>query len=124
MYDIQNVARQFEAEKYKKHTDDAKSLSLWMEEHKELIFMHQSKEERSSKAFILGIQFPWQFKALMAFGDKSVIACDSTFSTNKYGFQLFILMVFDSYRNGIPMAWIITDSGKGDDISIWLSRLN
>lgn len=32
-------------------------------------------------------------------------------------------MVFDSYQNGVPVAWIITSSGAEKDIKIWLRKL-
>eukprot|EP01018_Ginkgo_biloba_P036568 Gb_19235 [translate_table: standard] len=49
----------------------------------------------------------------------SLIAMDSTFSTNKYGYQLYTLMVFSN--NGLLIAWVISSHDKASDIKIWLS---
>ena len=33
-------------------------------------------------------------------------------------------MVFDSFSNGIPVAWIITSSAKASDMTIGLDAIN
>lgn len=38
-------------------------------------------------------------------------------------FQFFSVLVFDSFFNGIPVAFIITSSGKAVDIAKWLHAL-
>jgi hypothetical protein len=53
------------------------------------------------------------------YGNNNVLAMDSTFGTNQYKMALYTIMVFDSHKNGIPIAWIISSS-KRLDIIPWL----
>eukprot|EP01018_Ginkgo_biloba_P014548 Gb_31390 [translate_table: standard] len=62
-------------------------------------------------------------KMMVKISHNSLIAMDSTFSTNKYGYQLYTLMVFDKQQNGLPIAWVISSRDKASDIKIWLSAL-
>eukprot|EP01018_Ginkgo_biloba_P021734 Gb_22458 [translate_table: standard] len=62
-------------------------------------------------------------KMMVKFSHNSLIAMDSTFNTNKYGYQLYTLMVFDKQQNGLPIAWVISSRDKASDIKIQLSVL-
>eukprot|EP01018_Ginkgo_biloba_P025895 Gb_25490 [translate_table: standard] len=62
-------------------------------------------------------------KMMVKFSHNSLIAMDSTFSTNKYEYQLYKLMVFDKQQNGLPIVWVISSRDKASDIKIWLSAL-
>eukprot|EP01018_Ginkgo_biloba_P014253 Gb_08179 [translate_table: standard] len=62
-------------------------------------------------------------KMMVKFSHNSLIAMDSTFSTNKYGYKLYTLMVFDKQQNGSPISWVISSHDKASDIKIWLSAL-
>ncbi|GLJ36926.1 hypothetical protein SUGI_0746530 [Cryptomeria japonica] len=48
---------------------------------------------------------------------------DSTFATNKYGYQLYSLLVFDEQQSGVPIAWTVTSRNKIEDIEVWLVEL-
>ena len=32
-------------------------------------------------------------------------------------------MVFDDYHSGVPVAWVITDSGIQEEVATWLTAL-
>jgi hypothetical protein len=38
-------------------------------------------------------------------------------------FPLYMLMVFDKWRNGVPIAFIITKQSKQIDLSPWMTEL-
>ncbi|GLJ37851.1 hypothetical protein SUGI_0770050 [Cryptomeria japonica] len=48
---------------------------------------------------------------------------DSTFATNKYGYQLYLCLVFDEQQSGVPVAWAMTSRNKIEDIQVWLMEL-
>ncbi|GLJ06535.1 hypothetical protein SUGI_0041370 [Cryptomeria japonica] len=48
---------------------------------------------------------------------------DSTFATNKYGYQLYSCLVFDEQQSGVPVAWAVTSRNKIEDIQVWLMEL-
>eukprot|EP01018_Ginkgo_biloba_P021291 Gb_07445 [translate_table: standard] len=60
-------------------------------------------------------------KMMVKFSYNNLIPMDSTFNTNKYGYQLYTLMVSDKQQNGLPIAWVISSHDKAYDIMIWLS---
>eukprot|EP01018_Ginkgo_biloba_P034324 Gb_03471 [translate_table: standard] len=62
-------------------------------------------------------------KMMVEFSHNSLITMDSTFNTNKYGYQLYTLMVFDKQQNGLPIAWVISSRDRASDIKEWLSAL-
>eukprot|EP01018_Ginkgo_biloba_P023179 Gb_29607 [translate_table: standard] len=62
-------------------------------------------------------------KMMVEFSHNIFIAMDSTFDTNKYGYQLYTLMVFDKQQNGLPIAWVISSRDRASDIKEWLSAL-
>ena len=48
---------------------------------------------------------------------------DATFGTNHMKFYLFTLMIFDDFRNDVPIVWVITSRQKEDDLLQWLMAL-
>ncbi|GLJ50616.1 hypothetical protein SUGI_1078330 [Cryptomeria japonica] len=48
---------------------------------------------------------------------------DSTFATNKYGYQLYLCLIFDEQQVGVPVAWVVTSRNKIEDIHVWLMEL-
>jgi hypothetical protein len=38
-------------------------------------------------------------------------------------FSLYTVMVFDKWRNGVPIAFIITKRNKQIDLSLWMMEL-
>jgi len=47
------------------------------------------------------------------------ISMDATFGTNNVKFLLFTLLVFNDWRNGVPIAWVITSRQMEDDLASW-----
>ncbi|MCO5612580.1 hypothetical protein L7F22_066848, partial [Adiantum nelumboides] len=72
--------------------------------------------------FALGIQTLCQKDMCQKYGDGNLIAMDATFSTNKYKFILYIVLVFDAHRNGVPVAWILTSSTTMIPTCLWLFK--
>eukprot|EP01018_Ginkgo_biloba_P039418 Gb_32946 [translate_table: standard] len=62
-------------------------------------------------------------KMMVEFFHNRLISIDSTFNTNKYGYQLYTLMVFDKQQNGLPIAWVISSHDRASNIKDWLSAL-
>ena len=118
--DIYNISQKVAEEKYQLHGNDAESTRRWVNENSTWIFIYQEQGVTEGKPFILGLQSPWQREMCFAFGDNNVLAMDGTFGTNQYKMTLYTIMVFDSHRNGIPVAWIIVSSNKRLDITGWL----
>eukprot|EP01018_Ginkgo_biloba_P032440 Gb_27789 [translate_table: standard] len=61
-------------------------------------------------------------KMMVEFSHNSLFTMDSTFK-NKYGYQLYTLMVFDKQQNRLPITWVISSRDKASDIKDWLSAL-
>ncbi|KAG6784621.1 hypothetical protein POTOM_010319 [Populus tomentosa] len=55
-----------------------------------------------------GIQTEWQLQQMIRFGNRSLVASDSRFGTNKMKYSVHSLVVFNSDNKAIPVAWIIT----------------
>ena len=76
------------------------------------ILCHKSQGELTSEGnlmnddFILGIQTEYQKDMMKAFA-KNLVCIDSTHCTTAYDFKLIIIMIIDSYGEGIPVAWLI-----------------
>jgi hypothetical protein len=54
----------------------------------------------------------WQFEAMLRWANHRAISMDAIFGTNHIKFHLFTLMVFDDFRNDVPIAWVITSRQK------------
>jgi hypothetical protein len=52
-------------------------------------------------------------------GHNETISMDATFGTNNVKFLLFTLFVFNDWRNGVPIAWVITSCQMEDDLISW-----
>lgn len=72
----------------KKNENDAKSVSLWHVEEKDNFFYYKTLNSGENIPFIIGIQTPWMQEMMVRYSHNSIIAMDSTFSTNKYGVSL------------------------------------
>ncbi len=57
-----------------------------------------------------------QLQSMILCGHNGAISMDATFGTNDVKFHLFTLMVFDAHHIGMPMAWIITNQQKCEDL--------
>lgn len=48
---------------------------------------------------------------------------DIIFGINHMKFYLFNLMVFNDFRNDVPIVWVITSRQKEDNLIQWLAAL-
>ena len=58
----------------------------------------------------------WQFEVMLRWANHGAISMDATFDINHIKFHLFTLMVFDHFRNGVPIIWVIISRQKEDDL--------
>lgn len=72
--------------------------------------------------FIIEIQIKWMLETMVKLSHNSLIAMDSTFNTNKYGYRLYTLVAFDEQQSGVPVAWAVASRNTSDDIAIWLEQ--
>ncbi|MCO5587623.1 hypothetical protein L7F22_041572 [Adiantum nelumboides] len=105
------------------HHDDAISVHNWVADNIAHTFYYQPMNGSDDDAFILGIQTRWQLEMFSKYGHNSLLAMDATFGTNKYKFHLYTILVFDAFRNGLPIAWTITSSSCRSNIKKWLIAL-
>ncbi|GLJ16547.1 hypothetical protein SUGI_0283110 [Cryptomeria japonica] len=81
------------------------------------------RPQGAHKPFIMGIQTAWMLDMMVRFSHDSIISMDSTFATNKYGYQLYSCLVFDEQQSGVPIASAMTSRNKIEDIQVWLVEL-
>ncbi|XP_020531953.1 uncharacterized protein LOC18448602 isoform X2 [Amborella trichopoda] len=60
---------------------------------------------------------------MIQFGNRSLIACDSRLGTRKLTYPVCTLLVFDSKRNAIPVAWILSPWFAKDIAHKWMKAL-
>ncbi|KAL3701242.1 hypothetical protein R1sor_019264 [Riccia sorocarpa] len=80
----------------------------------------QHRASTAQSEFLLALQSPWQQRQMLRFSHNSVMAMDSTFATNAYGFPFFTLVVFDQHQMGLPVAWCIQASEGAHQIETFL----
>eukprot|EP01018_Ginkgo_biloba_P000347 Gb_00284 [translate_table: standard] len=97
-----NIFNQCSQQTFQLHKDSM-STDLWIRQECQSIFFYQNLVDDQT-TFIIGFQTPWMHKMMVKFSHNSFISMESTFSTNKYGYQLYTLMVFDMKQNGLPIA--------------------
>ena len=68
----------------------------------------ESMNDFAKDDFILALQTEFQRNAMMQYGSK-VILMDATYGTNQYDFQLISILVIDDFREGLPVAWAISN---------------
>ncbi|GLJ52772.1 hypothetical protein SUGI_1124130 [Cryptomeria japonica] len=118
--DVLNAWKRVRSLRSQKNEDDAKSVSLWHVEGKDNFFYYKRPNNVENIPFVMGIQTPWMREMMVKHSHNSIIAMDSTFSTNKYGYELYTLLVFDEQEADIPIAWAISSRNKVEDINEWL----
>ncbi|MCO5608161.1 hypothetical protein L7F22_062367 [Adiantum nelumboides] len=123
MRDILNIACKMENITIHTDFDDAKSVHNWVVDNASHVFFYQPMDSVNEKPFALGIQTTWQLETICKYGNRGLLAMDSTLGTNKYKFQLYTVLVFDGFRNGVPVAWVITSSSTRVKTSSWLIAL-
>ncbi|GLJ26375.1 hypothetical protein SUGI_0508190 [Cryptomeria japonica] len=106
----------------RKHVHDATSILEWKKKGEANLFFFQ-QPEGVARPFIMGIQMSWMLDMMVRFSHDLIISMDSTFVTNKYGYQLYLCLVFDEQQSGVPVAWVVTSRNKIEDIQVWLMEL-
>ncbi|KAJ1412848.1 Zinc finger, SWIM-type [Sesbania bispinosa] len=106
---------------YELDADDAVSISMWVESHQNHVFFYEDFSD--SDPFILGIQTEWQLQQMIRFGNRGLLASDSRFGTNKLKYPIQSLLVFNSDKKAIPVAWIITPRFSSFDANRWMRAL-
>ena len=81
---IVNIYSRFMKGKYQLHKKDEMRINLWYQKRSKYFFVYQ-KPNGLGVPFIMGIQTKWMLDTMVKLSHKSIIAMDSTFSTNKYG---------------------------------------
>ncbi|KAK7247509.1 hypothetical protein RIF29_42392 [Crotalaria pallida] len=106
---------------YELDSDDAVSISMWVESHQSHVFFYEDFSD--SNPFTLGIQTEWQLQQMIRFGNHGLLASDSRFGTNKLKHPIHSLLVFNSDKMAIPVAWIISPSFSCYDALGWMRAL-
>ncbi|KAF9608541.1 hypothetical protein IFM89_009907 [Coptis chinensis] len=119
---VRRLERRIRRSKFELDEDDAVSIEMWADEHESDIFFREDYSD--SEPFILGIQTEWQLQQMIKFGDNSLMAYDSRFGTNKLKHPVHSLLVFDSDKKAIPIAWIIAPRSASGDAYKWIRALH
>uniref|UniRef100_A0A7N0UNK0 SWIM-type domain-containing protein n=1 Tax=Kalanchoe fedtschenkoi TaxID=63787 RepID=A0A7N0UNK0_KALFE len=106
---------------YELDADDATSTSMWVESHPSFVFFYE--EFNDTDPFIIGLQTEWQLQQLIRFGNRSLLACDSRFGTNKLKYPIHSLIVFNSDKKAIPVAWIVGSKCSSLKMHRWMRAL-
>ena len=78
---MRRLERKIRRSTFELDSDDAVSIDMWIENHRDHIFFYEDFSD--SEPFVLGIQTEWQLQQLIHFGNRSILAADSRFGTNK-----------------------------------------
>ncbi|KAJ8748744.1 hypothetical protein K2173_011298 [Erythroxylum novogranatense] len=118
---VRRQERSIRRSTYELDEDDAVSVSLWVETHQSNVFFYEDFSD--SDPLTLGIQTEWQLQQMIRFGNRSLMASDSRFGTNKLKYPIYSLLVFNSDNKAIPVAWIITPSFADSNAHRWMRAL-
>ena len=119
--DLHNVQRSFNIRQEQRHTVDAVSVKIWVDEMGQrkdnpvVFYKEQGKWEATvginrgldRDDFALVIQTNLQAEVLRQCGDNKVICVHATHGTNSYNFQLVSVLVIDEFGEGFPAGWCI-----------------
>ncbi|KAL0007629.1 hypothetical protein SO802_009131 [Lithocarpus litseifolius] len=94
---------------------------MWVASHQNHIFFYEDFSD--SEPFTLGIQTEWQLQQMIQFGNCSLLVYDSRFGTNKLKYPIHSLVVFNSDKKAIPVAWIIAPRFASSDVHRWMRAL-
>ncbi|KAL6980139.1 hypothetical protein U1Q18_021788 [Sarracenia purpurea var. burkii] len=119
--DIRNMERLIRNSFHELHGNDECCVKMWVQRHHKHVFFFQ--DICGSEPFILGIQTDWQVQQMLRYGHNGSIASHSVFGLKKLKYPLCSLLVFDSSRNAIPVAWIITSCDVSQEIHRWMLSL-
>ncbi|XP_056174366.1 uncharacterized protein LOC115675481 [Syzygium oleosum] len=118
---VRRQERSIRRSTYELDADDIISIDMWVESHQSHVFFYE--EFSDSEPFTLGIQTEWQLQQMIRFGNRSLVASDSRFGTNKLKYPIHSLLVFDSDNKAIPVAWIIAPAYGSMDTHRWMRAL-
>ncbi|GLJ24768.1 hypothetical protein SUGI_0473460 [Cryptomeria japonica] len=86
---------------------------------KDVINVTTRQPEGADRPFIMGIQTSWMLDMIVRFSHDSIISMDSTFATNKYGYQLYSCLIFNEKQVGGACCM----GCDIEDIQVWLMEL-
>ncbi|KAL3691667.1 hypothetical protein R1sor_005318 [Riccia sorocarpa] len=104
-------------------SDDALATLNWTKLNPEKVVMYQLPSKKSRKPFTLAWQTEWMLAKLATLGHGSSVSMDATFGTNKYGYQLYTVVCFDAFQNGVPCLWILMERHEAEDLSAVLNEM-
>ena len=120
--DIRNIEHTFGIKSIERHSDDAKSVALWVAEmqlkpssNPVILYKPQGTaqpnecDNLTDDDFVIALQTPLQAEMLKQFGHERTICIDSTFGTTGYNFTLITVIVIDEYGEGYPVAWCLSN---------------
>ncbi|KAK9279360.1 hypothetical protein L1049_013039 [Liquidambar formosana] len=119
--DVRNMERVIHNSSHELDLNDECSVRMWVQRHQKHVFFFQDNSD--SEPFVLGIQTDWQLQQMLRYGHNNYITSHSTFGLKKLKYPLCSLLVFDSTRNAIPVAWVITSCHAGQYIHKWMGSL-
>ena len=53
-------------------------------------------------------------------GEDRMVLLDATGGTNRYGHQLYSLVVVDDFREGVPVAFMLTSSQEAHEVQVFM----
>uniref|UniRef100_A0A0A9E773 SWIM-type domain-containing protein n=1 Tax=Arundo donax TaxID=35708 RepID=A0A0A9E773_ARUDO len=118
---VRRLERKIRRSVYELDDDDAVSIDLWVEYHQDCVFFYEDFSDTDT--FVLGIQTDWQLQQMILYGNRSLLASDSRFGTNKLKYPVHSILVFDEQKNAIPVAWIVTPNFAHGEIYRWMGAL-
>lgn len=79
-------------------------------------------EGNITQHFVLVLASSFGLDMINAFGagDDRMVLLDATGGTNQYGYQLYGMLVVDEWREGVPCAFMITDSQEANEVQKFL----
>ena len=130
--DLRNIKHQYNIGCIKKDSDDARSVSHWVEEMQRdeynpiLCYKCQGEESDDhlveKNDFLLGFQTEFQKEMFIKYASK-LVCVDATHGTTAYDFQLITVLIIDDYDEGIPVAWLISNKESADVLRVFFSSL-
>ncbi|VAH01931.1 unnamed protein product [Triticum turgidum subsp. durum] len=118
---VRRLERKMRRSVYELDDDDAVSMNKWVENNQDCVFFYEDFSDNDT--FVLGIQTDWQLQQMIQYGNRSLLASDSKFGTNKLKYPVHSILVFDQQKNAIPVAWIITPNFTHGEIHRWMGAL-
>ena len=130
--DLRNIKHQYNIDCIQKDSDDATSVSRWveemMQENYNPILCYKPQGEESDEQgvekndFLLAFQTEFQREMFTKYASK-LICVDATHGTTAYDFQLMTVLVIDDYDEGIPVAWLISNKESADVLRVFFKSL-